>query len=307
MQIADRLAAPFPEGLELYLAPADISGSDYLGRTVEALGRERFPDGFEIVVEGPVRSLDGSFFDLSRDTPEARETIRRVVEMGRALGAGAANVHLIAPVPHVELVGWEHRPEVLRSCLSLASFYAEACQSAGLLPLVENMPPVLRQRESAFWYTPVGMAVDDLLWLAERVPGIGLTVDLSHAQLYLNARRLATADAPAELAELVEALRREQPPLDARIDAPAETLANYLSAALPYLVNVHVSNASGLLGEGLPYDEGDVDLDAVVALAVGRAAYLVTETLDPNPDQAVQMRDAQRRLTALRDRVASGR
>jgi hypothetical protein len=303
-QLADRLAPPVPEGLELYLAPADLVGDDFVRRTTGLFAPQRLPEGFEIVVEGPLRCIDGSFFDLSLDGPDARETIRRIVELGRALGARAANVHLIAPVASIAGIVGGARAARLRQCLSLASYYADSCLAAGMRPLVENIPPVARMRESGFWYTPIGMDVDDLLWLAERVPGIGLTVDVSHAQLYLNARSLAGADAPDGLAGLVEAIGAATPLPDARPATPVASLADYLAASLPHLVIVHVSNASGLLGEGLPYDDGDADLDAVVGLAIGRATYLVAETLDPDPDRAVQMREAQRRLTSLRNRVA---
>ena len=119
-QLADRLAAPVPEGLELYLAPVDLSGDDYVARTVDLFARHSLPDGFEILVEGPLRSLDGPFFDLSADTPGARTTIDRIVELGRALGAKAANVHLIAPVADVELIRGDRRARGLSSCLSLA-------------------------------------------------------------------------------------------------------------------------------------------------------------------------------------------
>lgn len=303
-QLADRLAPPAPEGLELYLAPADLSGEDFVRRTADLFARQDLPDGFEILVEGPLRCLDGPFFDLSGDTPGARDTIDRIVDLGRALGARAANVHLIAPVADVEEIRGDRRSRGLRSCLSLAGYYADACLRAGMRPLVENIPPVARMRESGFWYTPIGMAVDDLLWLAERVPGLGLTVDVSHARLYLNALRASPGETVDGLGALVAALR-EQPPLaDGAPMAPVDSLEDYLRASLPYLVNVHVSNASGLLGEGLAYDEGDADLDAVVAVAIGHAGYLVTETLDPDPDRAVQMREAQRRLTSLRDRLA---
>ncbi len=303
-QLADRIASPVPEGLELYLAPVDLSGDDFVRRTVDLFARQDLPDGFEVLVEGPLRGLDGPFFDLSADTPGARLTIDRIVELGRALGARAANVHLIAPVADVDLIRGDRRSSGLRSCLSLAGYYADACLRAGMRPLVENIPPVARMRESGFWYTPIGMAVDDLLWLAERVPGLGLTVDLSHAQLYLNARHSSPEEAEEGLGGVVTALR-EQPPLaDVELHASVDSLADYVRASLPYLVNVHVSNARGLLGEGLPYGEGDADLDAAAAVAIGHASFLVTETLDPDPDHAVQMREAQLRLTAVRDRLA---
>ena len=303
-QLADRMAPPVPEGLELYLAPADLSGDDFVQRTVDLFARQGLPDEFDILVEGPLRCLDGPFFDLSRDTAGSRDTIHRIVELGRALGARAANVHMIAPVDSVDGIRGDRRSHALQSCLSLAGYYADACLAAGLRPLVENIPPVARMRESGFWYTPIGMAVDDLLWLADRVPGLGLTVDVSHAQLYLNARRTAPDRAPDGLAVLVDELRAQTAPPEARRLPPVVSLEDYVRASLPHLVTVHVSNASGLLGEGLAYDDGDADLDAAVAVAIGRAAFLVTETLDPDPDRAVQMREAQRRLTTLRDRLA---
>ena len=60
--------------------------------------------------------------------------------------------------------------------------------------------------------------------------------------------------------------------------------------------NVHVSNAQGLLGEGMPYEVGDYDLDTAVRSLVGTARWMVTETLEPDPCNALLMRDAQSHL-----------
>ena len=67
-------------------------------------------------------------------------------------------------------------------------------------------------------------------------------------------------------------------------------------------MNVHVANATGLLGEGAPYGEGDADLDPVIARLCGLARYIVTETLEPDPDRATLMRDAQARILDVRRR-----
>ena len=66
----------------------------------------------------------------------------------------------------------------------------------------------------------------------------------------------------------------------------------------PWLTNCHISNAAGLLGEGLPYGEGRFDLDAIVPRLAATAPYLVTETLEPDHDRAVFMRDAYARIMA---------
>jgi hypothetical protein len=65
------------------------------------------------------------------------------------------------------------------------------------------------------------------------------------------------------------------------------------------VVSVHVSNAAGLLDEGLPYEQGDADLDAAVRQLAGRARFFVTEPLDVDEDHAVLKRAMQARLRAL--------
>ena len=306
-QVADRLAAPAPEGLELYLAAEDIQGADWLARTVDLLASWPRPAGFALVVEGPLRSLDGAYFDLTRDTEANREVVSRVAALGRALGAAAANVHAIAPVGSAEGLGGDRRAEALRAALPLLRHYARACEGAGLRPLLENIPPVARMREGAYVYTPIGMAPDDLLWLAAEVPGVGFTLDLSHAQLFLNALATPAEAAPAELRPLLRSLQGVFAAGSPSFGPPNQAsrgLGGYVDALAPGLVNVHVSNASGLLGEGLPYGDGDADLDSAVARALGVADYLVTETLETDPDRAGLMREAQARLLAIRDRAA---
>ena len=64
---------------------------------------------------------------------------------------------------------------------------------------------------------------------------------------------------------------------------------------------MHVSNATGLLGEGLPYGEGDMDLDPLIARLAGLARYLITETIEPDHDKARFMRQAQAQMRQARD------
>ncbi len=290
-QLADRLQPPWAEGLELYLAVEDLDGSNWLPTVVERLAAHPTPPGFTLIVEGPLRSLDGSFFDLSRDTEANREVLRRLAVLGGELGASAANIHLIAPTPSAADLASVPKRDQLRRMEPLLHHYVGVCARAGLRPLLENIPPVARMREGSFSFTPIGVEPEDFAAVAELEPEVGFTLDLSHAQLYLNALRAAPSDIAPELAPLVEHLRRGRGPMDLDV---------YVDALAPRLVNVHVSNATGLLGEGLPYSEGDADLDRVLARLFPIARYVVTEILEPEPDHCVYMREAQLRMAALR-------
>src|SRR5205085_11889037 len=99
---------------------------------------------------------------------------------------------------------------------------------------------------------------------------------------------------PAEgaAAETLHAYLRHLPPI-ASVESFVDCLADRL-------FEVHVSNATGLLGEGLPYGDGDMDLDRLIARLSRLARYLITETLEPDHDAAVFMREAQARLAAAR-------
>jgi hypothetical protein len=83
-----------------------------------------------------------------------------------------------------------------------------------------------------------------------------------------------------------------------RATASVRSLEDWCDRVAPWLVNCHISNAAGLLGEGLPYGEGRFDLDAIVPRLATIASYLVTETLEPDHDRAVYMRDAYGQIKA---------
>jgi hypothetical protein len=83
-------------------------------------------------------------------------------------------------------------------------------------------------------------------------------------------------------------------------------LSEYIEPLLPWVESAHVSNAAGLLDEGLPYAHGDADLDAAVRQLARAATYFVTEPLDPDEDHALLKRDVQANLArVLRGNTAS--
>src|SRR5687768_8011396 len=83
-QLADRIADPMPDGLELYLDVADISYPDWHSTLVRRIAALDVPDDFVWIVEGPLRSLDGDFFDVSRPTEANFEVLRRLIGFGRS-------------------------------------------------------------------------------------------------------------------------------------------------------------------------------------------------------------------------------
>src|SRR3712207_4303619 len=99
-QLADRLRPVdglFPDGLELYLDAADIVDQAAMDAAVRNIEAHRLSRDFALLIEGPVGSLDGHFFDVTRQSEADDAVLRRLAEMARRLGARAVNIHVIAP------------------------------------------------------------------------------------------------------------------------------------------------------------------------------------------------------------------
>ena len=300
-QLADRLAPPRPDGLEFYLDARDLAPDDWLPRLTAIMAgaprageADKSGDGFTYIVEGPIRSLDGAYFDVTRDAPADHDALVRLVRFGRAIGAEVAVIHLAAPTADPAALAHDAHREALDRCLPFLERYAALCGEHGLIPTVENIPPIGQMREDSALFSPLGIEPSDLARCCAAVPGLGITFDTSHAGLYLEA-------IDADPAGLTPSLR---PAVERYAANPeARTLDDYVDLIEPWLVNVHISNAAGLLGEGLPYDEGRFDLDALLPRLAARARCIVTETLEPDPERAVYMRDAQARIAAALGRA----
>ncbi len=286
-QLRDRLAEPRPEGIELYLDVSDITGDSWLAELKHRVAALELPSHFDWVVEGPLRSLDGKFFDISCPTPANVEVLRRLTSFGRAIGAKAAVIHAIALAESAEAFAAELAEETLQKSLAALRLYADLCLEAGLVPTIENVPPVTQMRESRFMHSLIGMEPADLLYLTSAVQGLKITLDVSHAQLYLNAASASGSDLPREVVPLIGYLSSRR---------QVATIDEYIAAIEHLIFEVHFSNARGLAAEGLPYDDGDLDLDELAVRLQRIARFLVTETIEPNPDEAVLMREAQRRM-----------
>lgn len=287
IQLADRLEPPVPDGVELYIHEDDVSGTTWLETLQARFDGIETPPGFTWIVEGPVWSLDGELFGLCRNAEADRELTRRLVQLTAYLKAPALNIHCVDGSPDPAVLSEAERVRALERALPFLEWYAGLCHDAGITPLIENVPPICRMRRSAIIYTPIGVESDDLIWCAKAVPGLGLTLDTSHAQLAVNAFRGVPAD--DSLARAAAFYRGRGP----------ETLATYIQPLLPWIRSAHISNAAGLLDEGLPYEQGDAGLDAAVVQLATATKYFVTEPLDPDDDHAVLKREIQAHLTRV--------
>jgi len=294
-QLADRLQPPWPGGLELYLDRADVVTEDECKAVIARIKAQDLPPEFAFVVEGPLRGIDNEFFDLTICNDATREMIRRLGWMAQEIGADGVVMHCIMPRFSLEDDVWERREEIFATCMEFVQFYVDTLVSMGVTPTLENVPPVLRMRESRYLFTPVGMAPQDLRWLLDQEPDLRATLDISHGQLYVNARAMAErGEGDAEVQPLMRYLQNFP---------PISSVEGFVDALEPSIFEAHVSNASGLLGEGAAYDDGDIDMNRVIDRLARTARYLVTETIEPDNDKADLMREAQQGMESVIERI----
>jgi hypothetical protein len=288
-QLADRLRpvdGVWPDGLELYLAAADLADVDGVIRRVN---RAAVPEGFAWLIEGPVDSLDGADFDVTRDSAADLTVLERLAAIAGAIRASAVNIHVISPGSSLARLTLECRRALLDRAVPFLARFVDLIWGVGAVPTVEHMPPVLRMRRNDFAFTPIGMASADFEELTRRVDGLRVLADSSHAGLYLNARG-SSPDPTYPWSEPLAQYLGQLPP-------EAHDLVGFMSS-LPALENAQLSNARGILGEGLAYADGDLDLDSATRWLSARVRHIVTETLEADNDQAVLMRDALRHMRA---------
>jgi FlaA1/EpsC-like NDP-sugar epimerase len=258
-QLADRLAGGPWQGIELGLNPAHVASESALARAIEvsrtALG------GLNMVVtaEAPLAWPSGGFVSVDRLDDEARVGLERSAEFAAAVGSPVLTLHLFVPRAPAEFdraVNEAAVEEFLR-------FYAETCLARRVTPLIENVPPVLRMRTGGVFVSPIGGHWRDLLHWRERIPELRFTLDTSHAALF---RSFAAA----------------YPTLFGLASDEGLDLARYVEELGPHAEVAHVSDAHGLLGEGLPYGGGELELDPVVRRLGELVPHIVAEIAEPD-------------------------
>src|ERR671935_1405125 len=276
-QLADRLEGGPWRGIELCLAGKHVADAGALARAVSAA--ERALSGLQLAVtaEAPVSWPSGAFVRVDRLDEEARAGIERSAEFASAVGSPVLTIHLFVPLSPAEfcVAAPPDDAEVER----FLRFYAEACTSRGVRPLIENVPPVLRMRTGGVFLSQIGGHWRDLLEWRQRVPALGFTIDTSHAALF----RSFVAAYPA---------------LFGLASDEGLELERYVEELGPAAEVAHVSDAHGLLGEGLPYGSGELDLDPVVRRLGELVPFLVAEINEPDPARSADMKAGYRAIEA---------
>jgi nucleoside-diphosphate-sugar epimerase/sugar phosphate isomerase/epimerase len=274
-QLVERLDGGPWAGLELALLPPDVADEAAMARAIETTLAATAHRGLALTAEAPVSWPSGAFVRVDRLTDEARVCIQRSAEFAAAIGSPVLTIHLYAPLSPDE---FRARPPLDEAAVQrFLGFYADACLSRGVQPLVENVPPALRMRVGGLYFSEVGGHWRDLLRARELVPELRFTFDTSHAGLF---RSFAAA----------------YPSLFGLASDTELELERYADELGPHVDVVHVSDAHGLLGEGLPYGAGELDLDPVVARLARSARFLVAEINEPDPARSPAMKSAYRAI-----------
>jgi nucleoside-diphosphate-sugar epimerase len=285
-QLADRLGdGESWGGIEIALMPDDIASEDALDSAVQVVcGAGVHRPILAVTAEMPVTWPSGAFVRVDRLDRDARAGIERSAEFAARVGSPVLIVHLFIPLSPEE---FRAASEVDTAAVErFLRFYADACTSRGITPLIENVPPILRMRTGGVFLSPIGGHWRDLLHWRERVPELGFTIDTSHAALFRN------------FASVYPGLFGNPQPDELEFRRYVEELGTHAQVA-------HVSDAHGLLGEGLPYGAGELDLDPAVHRLAERVPYLVAEINEPDPRRSVEMKRSYRAIERALSEPAS--
>src|SRR4051794_13013123 len=277
-QLADRLDGGPWTGIEVPLMPAHIADDAAVERAIEHV---RAAGAEHVLAEAPVAWPSGAHLRVDLLDDEARAGIERSARFAAGVGSPVLTIHLFIPMDPAEYRAHDAVDE--RAVREFLRYYADTCAAHGVTPLIENVPPVLRQRSGGGFLSPIGGHWRDLLHWRAQVPELGFTLDTSHAALF---RSFAAAYPSLHGLESDEGLELER----------------YVTELGPAAEVAHVSDAAGLLGEGLNYGAGELDLDPVVRRLGEQVPYIVAEINEPDHARSPNMKAGYRAIErALRE------
>jgi nucleoside-diphosphate-sugar epimerase/sugar phosphate isomerase/epimerase len=280
-QIADRLEGGPWRGLELCLGASHVADDAALARAIENVRAAAANRDLTVTAEAPVSWPGGRFVSVDRLDPDARAGIERSAEFAAAIGSPVLTIHLFVPL---DAEAFRNRAPLDEPAVeSFLEFFAAACTKRGVKPLIENVPPVLRMRSGGVYLSEIGGHWRDLLQWRERVPELGYTIDTSHAALFAS---FATA----------------YPSLFGLAADEDLELERYVEELGPEAQVAHVSNAHGVLAEGLPYRGGEHELDPAVKRLGALVPYIVAEINEPDPSSSPDMKAGYREIERLLER-----
>jgi nucleoside-diphosphate-sugar epimerase len=273
-QIAERLSGGPWRGLELCLAGTHVRDERALEYAIGVV-QDLVPADLAVTAEAPVSWPSGAFVSVDHLDDEARAGIERSARFARAVRSPVLTIHLFTPL---DANRFRSRAELnFEGVERFLTFFAEACAEHGVTPLIENVPPVLRMRTGGVYFSPVGGHWRDLLYWRERVPELRFTIDTSHAALFCSFAAAC-------------------PSIFGLASDHGLELERYIDELGPAAEVAHVSNAHGLLAEGLPYDRGELELDPVVRRLGELVGFIVAEINEPDAARSADMKSGYRSI-----------
>ena len=101
---------------------------------------------------------------VDRLDDEARAGIDRSARFAAEIGSPVLTIHLFVPLSPREFRA--AGPVDAGAIEEFLRYYADACTSRGVTPLIENVPPILRMRTGGVFLSQIGGHWRDLLRLA---------------------------------------------------------------------------------------------------------------------------------------------
>ena len=188
-----------------------------------------------------------------------QRTIDKSVELQPYFSGGP-----VAVVIHVGGMTMDEPVGTTDGLLERAVHAFSTLDSKGVVLLPENLPP-RPWYLGGQWFQNVFTHAEEMVEFCREL-GVGMTLDISHAQLYCKMY--------------------------------GRDLTQYVKTCLPVMRHMHISDASGIDGEGLQIGEGEIDWEEVLGLLSDREFTWVPEIWSGHLDGAAGFVEAINRLVA---------
>ncbi|KKU92392.1 MAG: hypothetical protein A3J46_01880 [Candidatus Yanofskybacteria bacterium RIFCSPHIGHO2_02_FULL_41_11] len=230
---------------------------------------DSFNDGNKnssLIIHAP-EIIDKELFDLCHKTPERvsqsvillTKTIRKTRQLKNKFNSQIPKV-----IVHMGGMSANTETYNTRKMMRIAEKALSNIDLQGVDLLPENLPP-RPWYLGGQWYQLAFMHPKEILEFCRSL-GLGMTLDLSHAKLYCNYF--------------------------------GQDLLDYIKALLPVIRLVHVSDASGIDGEGLQIGEGEIEFNKVFDLLKDVEFSWVPEIWSGHNDHGAGFHLALKRLSS---------
>src|SRR5437879_10677828 len=86
---------------------------------------QEVPNDFALLIEGPVDSLDGGDFDVTRESDADLLILERLADLAQRIAARAVNIHVISSSPDLGRLTLECRAVLLKRAVPFLARFLE--------------------------------------------------------------------------------------------------------------------------------------------------------------------------------------